>query len=83
MKASKVYRKLWPRKPNFCPEWSYKVKKYGNFIILSVLALMLNDALSFIDIGAFTEWYATFYVMIFTLTLYWDLEGMEMVFGRA
>lgn len=82
-RASKVYRKLWPRCRGFCPEWSYQIKKYSNFILLSVIVLQLQDMLGLVDIGSFTEWYAAFYCMFFALTLYWDMAGMEIVFSRA
>jgi hypothetical protein len=47
-----------------------------------VILLLLNDALKVYDIGSFTEWYATFYLLGFCLTLYWDLRGMEIVMFR-
>ena len=83
MKASKVYRKLWPHKRGFCPTWSYNIKKYSNFIILSIVVLELQDLLQVVDIGSFTEWYVAFYVMFFALTLYWDMADMEIVFSRS
>jgi hypothetical protein len=82
-KASKIYRKLWPAKRHFCPEWSYQIKKYSNFILASILGLQLGDALKLFDIGSFVEWYATFYLLAFFLTLYWDLKGMEIILFKA
>ena len=82
-KASKVYRKLWPVKNNFCPSWSYQIKKYSNFILGSVIALQLGDMLKLYDIGSFVEWYATFYLLVFFLTLFWDLKGMDLILFRA
>jgi len=82
-KASKIYRKLWPVKHHFCPEWSYQIKKYSNFILASILGLQLGDALKLFDIGSFVEWYATFYLLAFFLTLYWDLKGMEIILFKA
>lgn len=82
-KASKVYRKLWPKSRGFCPEWSYQIKKYSNFILLSIVLLQVQDMLGLYDIGSFTEWYIAFYVMFFAFTLYWDMADMELVFGRS
>jgi len=53
LKASKLYRKLWSAKKNFCPAWSYQTKKYSNFITGSILLLMVSDALKLVDIGSF------------------------------
>lgn len=83
LKASKLYRKLWSARKHFCAEWSYQIKKYSNFITGSILLLMASDGLKLIDIGSFVEWYATFYLLVFFLTLFWDLKGMEIVLFRA
>lgn len=83
LKASKLYRKLWSTKKNFCPEWSYQIKKYSNFILASVLLLQAGDGLKLIDIGSFVEWYATFYLLVFFFTLYFDLKGMEIILFRS
>lgn len=82
-KSSKIYRKLWNAKRHFCPSWSYQIKKYSNFILGSVLVLQFSDMLKLVDIGSFVEWYATFYLLAFFLTLFWDLKGMEIVLFRA
>lgn len=82
-RASKIYRNLWPSKRGFCPNWSYQIKKYSNFILLSIVVLQLLDMLKLIDIGSFVEWYAAFYTMAFVLTLYWDFEGMEIALTRG
>lgn len=83
LKASKLYRKLWSAKKNFCPQWSYQIKKYSNFILASVLLLQAGDGLKLIDIGSFVEWYATFYLLVFFFTLYFDLKGMEIILFRS
>lgn len=44
---------------------------------------MASDGLKLIDIGSFVEWYATFYLLGFFLTLFWDLKGMEIVLFKA
>lgn len=82
-RSSKIYRKLWSAKKHFCPEFSYQIKKYSNFILGSILALQVGDMLKLFDIGSFVEWYATFYLMAFFLTLYWDLKGMEIVMFKV
>lgn len=76
IKASKIYRTLWSAQHNFCPAWSYQIKKYSNFILASIFILIILNAIKVIDIGSFVEWYATFYLLAFFLTLYWDLNGM-------
>lgn len=83
LKASKLYRKLWSAKNNFCPEWSYQIKKYSNFILASILLLQAGDGLKLIDIGSFVEWYATLYLLVFFFTLYFDLKGMEIILFRS
>lgn len=83
IRASKIYRLLWNQKHGFCPTWSYQIKKYSNFILASILGLLLADTLKLIDIGSFVEWYATFYLFAFILTLFWDLKHMEIVLFKA
>ncbi len=83
IKASKIYRQLWNVQRNFCPWGSYQIKKYSNFILASILVLQVGDMLKLIQIGSFVEWYATFYLLAFFLTLYWDLKHMEIILFRA
>jgi len=52
-KSSKIYRKLWKGKRNFCPKLSYQIKKYSNFILGSILALQVGVLLKLFDIGSF------------------------------
>jgi hypothetical protein len=53
LRASKIYRKLWSAKRNFCPKWSYQIKKYSNFILASVIGLQIGQAANMYDIGSF------------------------------
>ena len=72
LQASAVYRKLWSHK-HFCPKWSYQLKKYANFI---VGIFIISSIQSFIDIGSFVEWAATFYLIIYFISLRWDCKDM-------
>lgn len=80
LRASKIYRNLWQHK-HFCPEWSYQIKKYSNFIVAFILGSLLYSA--FVDIGSFVEWFATFYIIVFFFTLYWDFKDIDIVMERV
>ena len=81
IRASFVYRKLWVVK-NFCPKWSYQIKKYANFVVIGFILLTLADSMKWINIGSFVEWAATAYLVLFFFSLFWDLKGMQILFVR-
>jgi uncharacterized protein YybS (DUF2232 family) len=83
LKASAVYRSLWHKKKHFCSIWSYQIKKYANFLILILLILQIMTSFKVIDIGSAVEWFATFFLIIFMFTLYWDFKKMRIDFTRA
>ena len=76
--ASKVYRNLWKVKP-FCSYSSYWVKKYCNFLLLGLITVALLDALKIVETDALGEWLATFFVMGYVLTLYWDFTDVNIL----
>lgn len=82
LRASKIYRILWVHK-HFCPEWSYQIKKYSNFILIVIAVLQIITMIDREDIGYFLEWFSTFYIMAFFITLYWDMKGFDMVLTRV
>lgn len=82
LSASKIYRILWVHE-HFCPEWSYQIKKYSNFILIVIVILQIITMIDREDIGYFLEWFSTFYIMAFFITLYWDMKGFDMVLTRV
>ena len=81
IRASYVYRKLYVIK-KFCPKWSYQIKKYANFVVAGFILLTIADNMKLINIGSFVEWAATFYLVLFFFSLYWDFKGMEILFVK-
>lgn len=81
MVASKVYRKLWHIN-HFCSYWSYQIKKYTNFFIIAFIAMQLMEQFKMIEIYALVEWLATFFIMAYFFTLYFDLKDMNIVLMR-
>jgi hypothetical protein len=79
--ASKVYRKLYVVKP-FCSFWSYQIKKYTNFFVIGFIVLTILDAIKLIDIGSFVEWAATFFLLFYFLSLYFDFKNFDIMLIR-
>jgi hypothetical protein len=79
--ASRVYRKLYVVKP-FCSYWSYQIKKYTNFFVLGFILLTILDAIKLIDIGSLVEWTATFFLLFYFLSLYFDFKDFDIMLIR-
>lgn len=79
--ASKIYRELYVIKP-FCNFYSYQVKKYTNWVVLFfILTEILNDN-KIINVGSLTEWNATFYLIIYFFSLYYDFKDLDIMMIR-
>jgi hypothetical protein len=79
--SAKIYMKLYVKK-QFCNWWSYQVKKYIDFVIVGFLVIQIIDSLGLYDVGSFIEWAATFYLIAFFFTLYFDFEHMGIMMQR-
>lgn len=77
--ASRVYRDLYFKDRTLCAEWSFLVKKYTNWTIVGLLLLTALDSWKVINIGSLVEWLATFYLILYFLTLYWDFKDMDVM----
>lgn len=81
--ASNIYRELYFIDSNFCPRWSFMIKRFNLWVIVTLLVLTVMDSYKLIDIGSLVEWLATFYLIAYFASMYGDFKDMDIMMERS
>lgn len=81
-KSSNIFISLWSIKPGFIPEWSFHVKSYSGIVSILLVVCFGLHYFSIIDFGYLLEWFISFFILFYVLTLYWDLKNMDILLRR-
>lgn len=80
-RASQIYNDLWTYS-HFVPGWSFKLKSYSGSVAVGYVVLYGAHLIELVDFGYLPEWFISFFIIFYVLSLYWDLQNIDILLRR-